>query len=84
MFYPYSKLDKKIQISYSPFCNGTTTVLVQQPTESVMFNTVCILVPGYTISNLVGFTQDQVNNLIEYCRSHEQSLLKVSRMGVWS
>ena len=61
---------------HTPLVDGKTTVHITEG-EKVMD---CVL-PSYQISRLVGFNQEEVRFLLEFCRTNAHLLIDFARKG---
>lgn len=81
MYYPYCTIGESIEVVHTPLKDGKTMVHIEEPDEVVGFKTLDCIIPGYTISNIIGFSQEEVNFLVQFCRNNAHLLLEYAGKG---
>ena len=76
MFYPYCTINDSIEVVHTPLNNGKTMVRFEEPDEIVGFKTLDCIILSYLISNIIGFNQDEINFLIQFCQNNAHLLLE--------
>lgn len=81
MFYPYMTLGDLTEVIHTEWNGKNTTVRFEKPDEVFCFKTLDCTVPGYNVSNIIGFTKEEVQALINYCQDNSDLLVKYSKCG---
>ena len=80
VFFPFCTY-KDIEVAQSPLSkDGFTTVHFEQPDEIYCFKTVDVLIPTYAVSGIIGFTSDEVAELVSFCQQMSHLLLKYAKV----
>ena len=80
MFYPYCVLGEDIEVVQTPLNKqGITVVHFEKPDPIFCFKTLDCTVPYYIVSGIVGFTNDEVADLVDFCRNNSGLLLLGAR-----
>lgn len=85
MYYPYCTIGYmqggEIEVIHTPYKNGCTVVHFEQPDAVYCFKTLDVVIPSYKITSRVGFNDDEVAQLIEFCKNNASLLIKYSQEG---
>lgn len=82
MYYPYCTIEDKIEVVHSPINQeGITIVHFEEPDSKFGFKTLDCTIPNYRISNCVGFSDEEVSNLVEFCKNNASLLLTYAKEG---
>lgn len=82
MFLPYCTINDSIEVVHTPLTSdGKTLVHFEEPDEVVGFKTLDCLIPSYSISNIVGFSQDEINFLVDFCKHNAHLLIEYASKG---
>lgn len=81
MFLPYCVLYDKIEVVQTPLENNQTVVHFEEPDAIVGFKTLDCVVPTYNVSNITGFSQSEINTLLQFCKSNAHLLLEYASKG---
>ena len=82
MFYPYCTVNEKTEIVHTPLNSaGQTLVHIEEPSDIYCFKTMDCLIPTYVVSNVIGFTSDEVAYWVEFCRHNAGILLNCAKQG---
>lgn len=81
MFYPYCTINNSIEVVHTPLNNNKTLVHFEEPDAIVGFKTLDCIIPGYQISNITGFSQEEINFLVQFCRNNAHLLLEYASKG---
>lgn len=85
MFFPYATIHiivgPNLEVTHSEWDGEKTIVHFQQPGETYGCKTLDCTVPGYTINNTKGFTAQEVEKLIQFCKTNESLLIKYAQCG---
>lgn len=82
MFYPYCIVNDEIEVVHTPLNDrGQTLVHIEQPDEVYGFKTLDCLIPTYTVTNIIGFTQEEVSFWVDFCMNNAGCLLNAAAQG---
>ena len=81
MFYHYSTILDEIEVVHTPLENGHTLVRVEKPDEVYGFKSAECLIPSYKVSNVVGFTDEELVMFVQFCKNNAHLLLKYAEEG---
>lgn len=81
MYYPYCTIMESIEVVHTPLVNGCTTVHFQKPDPMYSYKTLDCVLPEYKVTNVVGFTDVEVSELVDFCRNNASLLLKYAKEG---
>lgn len=81
MYYPYCVIKDSIEVVHTPLRDGKTLVHFEEPDEVVGFKTLDCMIPSYSITNIIGFTQEEVNFLVQFCKNNAHLLLEYASKG---
>ena len=78
MYYPYCTIGEDLEVVHTPLKNGIT---VEKPDPKYCFKTLDCTVPYYRTSNIVGFTDDEVAKLVDFCMNNAACLIEFAQLG---
>lgn len=82
MFYPYCIIDEKISVVHTPLNRDNSVVVhFEEPDEIYGFKTMDCMIPSYRVSNIIGFSEQEVRELVTFCRHNAGIILNVARQG---
>ena len=82
MFYHYCTVGDDTEVVHTPLNKfGQTLVHIEEPSEIYCFKTMDCLIPTYVVSNVIGFTPDEISEWIEFCRHNEALLISCAAQG---
>ena len=81
MFYPYCTINDSVEVVHTPLHDGKTMVHFEEPDEILGFKTLDCLIPSYQISNIYGFSQEEINFLVQFCKSNAHLLIEYASKG---
>lgn len=81
MFYPYCTIKDSIEVVHTPLIENKTMVHFEEPDAIVGFKILDCIIPGYQISNITGFSQEEINFLVQFCRNNAHLLLEYASKG---
>lgn len=82
MFYPYCTIGNDIEVVHTPLDeSGYTLVHIEIPDEECCFKTMDCLIPSYKVSNVVGMSDEEVEEFVDFCHRHAHLLLKYASIG---
>ena len=81
MFYPYCTVNET-EIVHTPLNSaGQTLVHIEEPSDIYCFKTMDCLIPTYVVSNVIGFTREEVSGWVDFCRHNAGILLNCAKQG---
>ena len=82
MMYPFMTLDDDTEIVHSEFLpSGKVKVYIEKPDEKDCFHHMTCFLPDYSVEEVFGFTESDVNNYMEIIRSTAHLILEFAREG---
>lgn len=76
MFYPYCTIGEDLEVGQTPMSkDGFTIVRFEKPDFIYGFKTLDCAVPSYRVSNIIGFSEEEVANLVDFYRHNADLLL---------
>lgn len=82
MMYPFLTLDDDTEIVHSEMLDGERVkVYVEKPDEKDCFHHMTCYLPEYDISEVFGFSDDEVNKYIDIIRSTAHLIMEFSKTG---
>ena len=82
MMYPFITLDDQAEIVHSEMKDdGGVKVYVEKPDDKDCFHHMTCFLPGYSIEEIYGFTDSEVNRYMEVIRSMAHLILEFSQEG---
>lgn len=82
MFYPYCTIGNDIEVVHTPLDeSGYTLVHIEIPDEEYCFKTMDCLISSYKVSNVVGMSDEEVEEFVDFCQIHAHLLLKYASTG---
>lgn len=81
MYYHYCTIGNDLEVVHTPLLNGYTTVHFEKPDELYCFKTLDCVIPGYTVAECIGFTKEEMEYLIDFCKHNAHLLLKYTAEG---
>lgn len=54
---------------------------IEEPSDIYCFKTMDCLIPTYVVSNVIGFTPDEVAYWVDFCRHNAGILLNCAKQG---
>ena len=85
MYYQYCEIghkDGNICVAHTPVNNeGFVSVNFEQPDAVYGFKTLDCVIPSYRVFNVVGFSQEEVSSLINFCVNNSAIILSAATKG---
>ena len=82
MIYPFITLDDEAEIVHSEMKNnGSVEVYIEKPNETNGFDHMRVLLPGYEIKDVIGFSVEEVDKYEEIVRSTAHLIMEFSQEG---
>ena len=82
MMYPFLTLDDDTEITHSEMRpDGTVKVYIEKPDEKDCFHHATFYLPGYVVSDVYGFTQEETERYLKIIQSVGHLILEFSRNG---
>jgi len=74
-------IGEDLEVTHSKWNGEFTLVRFEKPDAIYCFKTLDCTIPYYRVSNIVGFTEDEVAWLVQFCRNNAGSLITYSKCG---
>ena len=82
MMYPFMTLDDDTEITHSEMRpDGTVKVYIEKPDEKDCFHHAACTLPGYTWSDVYGFSREEIERYLEFVRSVAHLILEFLQEG---
>lgn len=82
MMYPFMTLEDTTEIVHSEYLpNDTLKVYVEKPDEKDCFHHMTCYLPDYKITEVQGFTQNEVQKYMDIIRSTAHLIIQFSKEG---
>ena len=82
MMYPFLTLDDETEIVHSDVLpDGRVRVYIEKPDEDDCFHRMSCYLPGYDLSDVVGFSHDEVLKYLEIIRSAAHLIIEFAGTG---
>ncbi|MCI5844549.1 MAG: hypothetical protein MRZ94_02080 [Oscillospiraceae bacterium] len=82
MMYPFLTLDDETEITHSDFLpSGRVKIYVEKPDEKDCFHHMICYLPDYTIGEVYGFREDEIEKYMKIIRSTAHLILEFSKEG---
>ena len=82
MMYPFMTLNDNTEIVHSEMKeNGTVKVYIEKPDAKDGFHNAACMLPGYEISDVYGFSHEEMVKYIEVIKSVAHLILEFSQIG---
>lgn len=82
MMYKFMTLDDNAEIVHSQMLdNGTVKVYVEKPDAKDCFHHMTCYLPSYTIAEVFGFSNEELERYLEVIRSTSNLILEFSKHG---
>lgn len=80
--YPFLTLNDETEIVHSEmYSNGEVKVYMETPDENICFKHATCYLPGYRIEEVYGYTEEEMEKLMEVIRSTAHLILEFSQEG---
>lgn len=81
MKYSYVRFPDDTEITYDDIdSSGNVQVRIETPVDGG-FNSLGCMLPSYTITEQVGYTQKQVENLLSFIRNNSHLIIEYATVG---
>lgn len=82
MMYPFLTLADQTEITHSEFLEDETVkIYVEKPDKKDCFHHMTCYIPGYKITEVFGFTEDEVAAYMKMIRSASHLIMQYSKEG---
>lgn len=81
MFIPYCTYYNEIGVGHTKWNGEFTVVHFEQPDEIYGFKTMDCTIPYYKVSNITGFSEQEVTELVDFCRNNAPLIIPASKVG---
>lgn len=82
MMYPFLKLDDETEIVHSEYLdNDTVKVYIEKPDEKDCFHHMTCYLPDYRVTEVNGFSDNDVNRYISIIKSVANLIIEFSKHG---
>lgn len=81
MMYPFLTLPDETEIVHSEFKNNEVKVYVEKPDEKDCFHYMTCYLPSYKVTDVYGFTPDEVNKYLDTIQSTAHLIMEFSKVG---
>lgn len=82
MYIPYITIGEDMEVATSPLnSNGETIVNIEKPSAKYGFKTFECIIPGYEIKKSYGFTEKEIERLIQFCKDNADLLILNAKHG---
>ena len=82
MMYPFLTLDDETEIVHSDILSdGKVRVYVEKPDEKDCFHHMNCYLPGYELTDVFGFSQEEIDKYLEIIRSTAHLILEFAGKG---
>ena len=82
MYYPYCVIGDTVNVSHTPVNDkGIVVVNFEKPDAIFGFKTLDCTIPNYRVSNIVGFSESEVSDLVGFCQQNASLILNAAAQG---
>ena len=82
MIYPFITLDDDAEIVHSEMKeDGTVKVYIEKPDEKDCFHNMTVFLPSYEITEISGFSKEEVERYMDVVRSAANLIIEFSKDG---
>ena len=82
MIYPFITLDDEAEIVHSEMKeDGTVKVYIEKPDEKDCFHHMTVFLPSYEITEISGFSKEEVDRYMDVVRSAANLIIEFSKNG---
>ena len=82
MMYPFLTLDDEAEITHSDFLpTEQVKIYIEKPDEKDCFHHMVCYLPDYSVTDIYGFTEEEVEKYIQIIRSTAHLIMEFSREG---
>lgn len=81
MLIPFMTIGNDFEIAHTEWKGDHTIVRFEKPDAKYCFKTLNCTVPGYVLSDIYGFTQDEVNWCVDYCKRGADLIVRSAKAG---
>lgn len=82
MMYPFLTLDDETEITHSEFLqSGKVKVYIEKPDEKDCFHHMTCYLPDYSIDDVYGFSNDEVDKYMNIVRSTAHLIMEFAEEG---
>lgn len=82
MMYPFMTLDDKTEIVHSEMKeDGRVKVYIEKPNKKDGFHNAVCMLPGYEVSDVYGFTSEEMSKYLEVIKSVAHLIMEFSQNG---
>lgn len=80
MFIPYCTYYNETEVGHTKWNGEFTVVHFEQTDEVYGFKTMDCTIPYYRVSNIIGFSEEEVTELVDFCRNNAILVVPASKV----